>query len=141
MGLTHGKAAARATMERAVYTQPGAGLAVVGHLRLLVHRGADPVAHEGPHDAVAADARDALDGVPDVADPVAGDRRGDPGLHGPLRGVDQLAHLARDAPDRPGPGTIRVPPVHDAADVDAHQVAVSQAPARRGDAVDDLVVE
>ena len=70
---------------------PGPGPPVVGDLRILVHGGADAVADEVPHDAVAVLVGDRLDRGADVAEPVAGDRGRDPRLHPPPRGVDQPA--------------------------------------------------
>src|SRR5919108_1764419 len=120
---------------------PGARPAVIGDLRLLVHRGAEAVADARPHDPVSMLARDALDGVADVPKPIPGDCGRDPGLHPAPRAVDELRHFARDPSDGPGAGAVGVPPLHDAPDVDAHDVAVQEAAPRRRDAVDHLVVD
>src|SRR4051812_9168160 len=50
---------------------PLAGRAVVGDLRLLVHRAPDAVADQGPHDREAVGLHMLLDGVRDVAEPVS----------------------------------------------------------------------
>ena len=55
--------------------------AVVGDLRLLVHLGADAVAHELADDAEAVRLGDVLDRGRDVLDVVAGHGGGDAGLH------------------------------------------------------------
>ena len=57
-----------------------AGLAVVRHLRLLVHRRADGVAHVLPHDREPGRLGDRLHGVADVGQPVAVDHLRDAGV-------------------------------------------------------------
>ena len=78
--------------------QPRAGAvaAEVRHLRLLVELGADAVAHQFAHHAVAGRLRHLLHRVADVADLVAGVGRRDAGRQGPLGDLEQRLHGRRD---------------------------------------------
>lgn len=118
-------------------TTPGAAL--VGHMGVLVHPSADAVTAEVPGHSAPGLAGDGADGVRDVADPVADGRRGDTGVEGPPRGLDEAqvggAGCADGEADRGVPG----PALQFGAAVDAHQVAVAQ-PVVGGDAVHERVV-
>src|SRR6478609_7414175 len=87
VGLEPGVMAAECEHRLDRQAQPGLELAArparpeVGYLRLLVHRGADPVAHELADDAEPRPSGDRLDRRRDVLDVVARGRRRDAGHH------------------------------------------------------------
>ena len=82
--------------------RPAAGAAVVEHVRVLVHLGADAVPAVVVDDPVPVRVGPdrALDRGADVGQPAAGDGRGQPGPQRPLGDLDELQQL-RGAPRRP----------------------------------------
>ena len=88
-----------------------AGPAVVEHVRVLVHLGADAVAAVVVDDPVGVrlGGDRLLDGGADVGQPPAGDRPGQPGPHRPLGHVEQRGVLGRGLPHRHGDGGVAVP--------------------------------
>src|SRR3954447_1608366 len=113
-----------------------ARLAVVGHLRVLVHRPADPVADERPHDreALALDA--VLHRVRDVAEAAPRPAMLDRVEQRRLRDVHELLGDRRDRADRERARRVGDPVVEDHADVDRDDVAALEA-VRPGDAMHD----
>ena len=95
------------------------GGAVVRDLRLLVHVAADAVADERLDDREALGLDVLLDGVRDVAEPVADAALLDGGEQRALGHVQQLRRDRRDVADREGAGGVGDPAVLHDADVDA----------------------
>src|SRR3990172_9725173 len=85
-------------------------------------------------------ATDVLDRCRDVADAVAGAGRADPRHEGHAGRRDELIDRRRRAADDERPGGVAVPAVDDRADVDRHDLAVTDDPIA-GDAMDDLAVD
>src|SRR5690606_34176952 len=122
--------------------QPAAGTAPVGDGRVLVHAAADAVAAEVARHRVGAavSGGDGVDGVADVAEPVAGCGGGDARFQGAAGGVDEGLVGGAGRADGDAEGGVARPAVEVGAAVDAEQVAVAQ-PVAAGDAVDDGVVD
>ena len=114
----------------AVRTVVSAGPAVVRNLRVLVHRLSDAVTHERPDDSVAALVRHGLDGMADVAQVVAGQGGRDAGFHAAPGELDEVGYFTADLADGPRAGTVGMPAVDDASDVDAHEITIHEPPAR-----------
>src|SRR5450432_1238622 len=121
---------------------PPAGVAgpVVRNLGVLVHRPADPVAHELADHAIAIGLGHVLDGGPGVTDVVARLGRGDARHQGQVGRLDQEPDGLRRITDEEGPGGITVPAVNDRTGIDRHDLAGPDRPLA-GDAVDDLGVD
>src|SRR5690606_37116644 len=122
--------------------QPAAGTAPVGDGRVLVHAAADAVAAEVARHRVGAavSGGDGVDGVAEVAEPVAGCGGGDARFQGAAGGVDEGLVGGAGRADGDAEGGVARPAVEVGAAVDAEQVAVAQ-PVAAGDAVDDGVVD
>ena len=90
-----------------------AGVAVVGDLRVLVHRAPDAVADERAHDAQAVALHARLHGVRDVAQAVARAALLDGVEERGLGRVQQLAGHRRDRADREGARGVGHPAVED----------------------------
>ena len=101
-----------------------ARLAVVRHLRLLVHRAPDAVADQRPDDGEPGRLGRPLDGRRDVADVVAGSRLGDPGRERRLADVEQPLRLGVDLAHRERVRGVGHEAVERHADVDRDDVAV-----------------
>src|SRR5690606_41957081 len=109
--------------------QPASGTAPVGDGRVLVHAAADAVAAEVARHRVGAavSGGDGVDGVADVAEPVAGCGGGDARFQGAAGGVDEgLGGGAGRADGDAGGGVARAGGAVGAA-VAREQVAVAQA--------------
>jgi hypothetical protein len=104
--------------------EAAARLALVGDVRLLVHRAADAVAAVVGQHPEPGGARDRADGVRDVAQPRPRRHGGDPGGERALGGVDER-EVARVGPVAHHHAERRVgaPPVEVHGEVDRQQVA------------------
>ncbi len=101
---------------------------VVGHLRILVHGGADPVAHVLAHDGEPGPLGDALDRGADVAEPVTLHHLVDRRLERPAGHLDEALRLVVDLADRHGHRGVGVPALDDRPAVDREDVALLRAP-------------
>ena len=113
---------------------------VVGHLRVFVHRGADPVAHVLAHHAEPGRLGDALDRGADVAEAVAFDDLVDRGLERPPRDLEQPRRLGVDLTHAHGDRGVGVPALDDRPAVDGDDVALVEHDGVARDAVHDHVV-
>ena len=102
------------------------GAPVVGHVRVAVHRAADPVPAELGVDPVAVGPGDRGDGRRDVPDLPAGTGGPDARSERPGRGVDEGQVLVTRGPDDDAQRGVRDPPVDGAGEVEAQQVAVAE---------------
>ncbi len=118
-----------------------AGLAVVRHVRRLVHRRPDPVPDEVLDDPVRrVGAHVRLDRGRDVGQPATELGGGEPTPHRLLADPGQLEQfVGATCADRHRDRRVAVPAVDDRTAVDRDQVALGQHPVAR-DAVHDLVV-
>ncbi len=109
---------------------------VVGHLRLLVHGGADGVPDVLAHDAEAGRLGHVLDGAADLVQRVALGQLRDARPQAALGHLDQLLRLLGDAADAHGERGVAVVALDDRPAVDGEDVALLEH-VGAGDAVDD----
>ena len=119
---------------------PGAGLAVVQHVRRVVEDAPDAVAAEVAYHGAALALGVALDRVADIAEPRAGPDLGDAAHHGLVGDVDEPARLHARRARVEHAARVAVPAVEDHGHVDVHDVALLQ-PLVAGDAVADDVID
>ena len=103
--------------------------------------GSDPVPAVLAHHGIAVALGMRLHGLPDVRNAVSGTGGTNSGVESPLGDLQQTRHLLVDPADRDRGRVVAVVAVHDATEVEAHDVALLQLPPSGGDAVDDLVVD
>ena len=99
---------------------------VVGHMRIAVHRAADSVPAELGVHAIPVRVRDLGYGRPDVAHPIPGPRRVDPGDQGALGAVDDVEVFLAGGADHDRQGRVRYPPFQCDREVDREQITVPQ---------------
>jgi hypothetical protein len=117
------------------------GFPEVRHLRVLVQRPADAVAHERPHHPEARRLHVLLNRRRHVAEPPPGPALGDPQIQGLPRDVEQPPGLVGDLAHRHGHRGIRVVALHDRPQVEPDDVAFPEPAPRRGNPVHDLFVD
>src|SRR5262249_8260007 len=118
-----------------------AGIAEVRDLWILVQRATDAVADEGSHDRQAVALHVRLNRVGDIRQAPARPALLD-GLIEALAGdVEQLLHLRGHVTDRDGDRAVRIVPIDDTPEIQAHDVAVLEAAMGGRNAVDDLLVD
>ena len=118
-----------------------ARLAEVRDLGILVQVPSDAVAHERAHDAEAMGLDVPLHGVGHVAEALPGPALNDGQLEALPRDLEQLLDARRDLADRHRERAVGVIPLDDTPEVQPDDVPLLQAAVRRGNAVNDLLVD
>ena len=118
-----------------------AGLAIVGHLRLLVHALADAVTDELPHDRKPERLDVPLDRVADVRDPGPRPHALDGLVERLLGDAQQRGRLFRHVADRQRDRAVAEVSVERRADIDRDDVAFLEHAPAGWDPVDHLVVD
>src|SRR5262249_4176711 len=117
------------------------GIAEVRHLRLLVERPTDAVAHEGAHHPEAVALTMHLHGVRDVADAVAHPALDDGLVETLPRHVDELLYPRGHRAHRQGHRAVAVVALDHAAEIEPDDVALLQPALGRRDTVHHLLVD
>ena len=121
--------------------RPLARIVEVGNPGLRVQARADPVPSVLPNHGVAVALGMGLHCTPDVRNAVSRTGSRDSRVESPVRDLEQMSDLFVDPADGNGCGVVAVVTVHDATEVQAHDVAFPQFPPPRGDPMDDFVVD
>src|SRR5262249_42538254 len=111
------------------------GVAEVRHLRLLVERPTDAVAHEGAHHPAAVALTMHLHGVRDVADAVSHPALDDGFVETLPRHVDELLYPRGHRAHRQGHRAVAVVALDHAAEIEPDDVALLQPALGRRDTV------
>src|SRR3990170_6451593 len=124
------------------FLEPGTatGLSEVGHIRFLMHPGADAVADKLPHDGETMMFHPLLHGGGDVAQAIACPDLFDGAVQGFSRHTQELFNLRLHAADGNGDRGVGVITLELGAIIKRDDVAFLQPPRRRGYPVHDLLV-